>query len=378
MKSRPEKSEALTAPTVKASMNHPSESNRQENPVNNSTLIPVFAGVISGATIQLCDARTLHTFMQVRRDFTTWIKGRIRKFGFTLGEDYLLKIGSPDLVNQTKQGEQGELGVLTKSGENLGGRPSTDYHLTLDMAKELAMVENNEQGRAARRYFIECERQAIGKAAQPVQASLDYDRISPAQAQDLKQIVQAIVDAGIQNYAETWARLQRKFKVHSYLALHPDQYEAARAYLIAKLPNGYAGDEVQEPVPELGVNLFAKQAMQHAQMNAVSYMRQWREQQAQGKAGIVSAAPIPAEVLAGLVAEQMMQQRWLVGYDYGRGSLLAQPVAKEEFVCNWAQLARGIACGERQATTAELVDLASACNQQLVQRMGNPALVLAG
>lgn len=37
MKSRPEKSEALTAPTAKASMNHPSESNRQENSVNNST-----------------------------------------------------------------------------------------------------------------------------------------------------------------------------------------------------------------------------------------------------------------------------------------------------------------------------------------------------
>lgn len=227
--------------------------------------------------------------------------------------------------------------------------------------------------------FNKMEAQLLAQAAkaQPVQASLDYDRISPAQAQDLKQIVQAIVDAGIQNYAETWARLQRKFKVHSYLALRPDQYEAARAYLIAKLPNGYAGDEVQEALPELGVNLFAKQAMQHAQANAVSYMRQWREQQAQAKGDAVAVGKIPSEVLAGLVAEQLTQQRWLVGYDYSLGGLLAQPVAKEEFVCNWAQLARGIACGDRQATTAELVDLASACNQQLVQRMGNPALVLA-
>ncbi len=218
---------------------------------------------------------------------------------------------------------------------------------------------------------------AVTQQHEPVQATLDYDHISPAQAQDLKQIVQAIVDAGIQKYAETWARLQRKFKVHSYLALHPDQYEAARAYLIAKLPNGYAGNEVQEALPELGINLFAKQAMQHAQINAASYMRQWREQQVQGKDCAISAEQVPAEVLAGLVAEQLMQQRWLVDYDYGRGGLLAQPVAKEEFVCNWAQLARGIACGDRQATIAELVDLASACNQQLVQRMGNPALVLA-
>lgn len=80
----------------------------------------------------------------------------------------------------------------------------------------------------------------------PRNSTIDYDRISPAQAQDLKQIVKAIVDAGIQSYAETWARLQRKFKVNSYLALTPDRYEEARAYLIAKLPNGYGGDVVDE------------------------------------------------------------------------------------------------------------------------------------
>ena len=93
------------------------------------------------------------------------------------------------------------------------------------------------------------------RLAQPAQSTFDYDRISPAQAQDLKQIVQAIVDAGTQNYAETWARLQRKFKVHSYLALHPGQYEEARGYLIAKLPNGYAGDEVESKPAATRVSL---------------------------------------------------------------------------------------------------------------------------
>lgn len=83
-------------------------------------------------------------------------------------------------------------------------------------------------------------------AMQQRNPAIDYDRISPAQAQDLKQIVQAIVDAGIQSYGETWARLQRKFKVNSYLALAPDRYEEARAYLIGKLPNGYGGDVVDE------------------------------------------------------------------------------------------------------------------------------------
>jgi len=182
---------------------------------------------MTNSVVQLCDARSLHAFMQVRRDFSNWIKGRIRKFGFMSGEDFITISRSPELAS----GNRGA---------------SIDYHLTLDMAKELAMVENNEQGRAARRYFIECERQAMNKVSQPVQMRLDYDRISPAQAQDLKEIVAAIVQAGVQTYGETWKRFQNKYQVNSYLELPATQHLEARRYLIAKLPKGYAGDIVSE------------------------------------------------------------------------------------------------------------------------------------
>lgn len=103
-----------------------------------TVLVPVFTGTIQNQPVQLCNGRDLHAFLAVGRDFATWIKDRIAEYGFTDGEDF-----SPVL------------------GKSTGGRRSRDYHLTLDMAKELAMVERNEKGRQARRYFIECERRAL-------------------------------------------------------------------------------------------------------------------------------------------------------------------------------------------------------------------------
>ena len=82
--------------------------------------------------------------------------------------------------------------------------------------------------------------------SEPVQMRLDYDRISPAQAQDLKEIVAAIVQAGVQTYGETWKRFQHKYHVNSYLELPATQHLQARRYLIAKLPKGYEGDVVAE------------------------------------------------------------------------------------------------------------------------------------
>lgn len=73
-------------------------------------------------------------------------------------------------------------------------------------------------------------------AQRPHNPAIDYDRISPSQAQDLKEIVQAIVDGKIQGYGETWARLHRKFRVNSYLELPATRFEEARDYLLGKLP----------------------------------------------------------------------------------------------------------------------------------------------
>ena len=80
------------------------------------------------------DARGLYSALEVSRDFSTWIKDRIEKYGFQEGKDF-----SPI------------------PGESTGGRPAIEYFLSVSMAKELATVENNEKGREVRRYLIQVE-----------------------------------------------------------------------------------------------------------------------------------------------------------------------------------------------------------------------------
>ncbi|EOM2014538.1 antA/AntB antirepressor family protein [Escherichia coli] len=119
-----------------------------------SQLIPVFNGTIANETTLLVNARDLHTFPGVGKRFASWITERIAEYGFVENQDYILV--SP---NREIKGRGGD-------------RRSKDYHLTLDTAKETAMVERNEKGRQIRRYFIECEKKL--RNIQPVQTELQF------------------------------------------------------------------------------------------------------------------------------------------------------------------------------------------------------------
>ncbi|KYT37999.1 antA/AntB antirepressor family protein [Escherichia coli] len=119
-----------------------------------SQLIPVFNGTIANETTLLVNARDLHTFLGVGKRFASWITERIAEYGFVENQDYILV--SP---NREIKGRGGD-------------RRSKDYHLTLDTAKETAMVERNEKGRQIRSYFIECEKKL--RNIQPVQTELQF------------------------------------------------------------------------------------------------------------------------------------------------------------------------------------------------------------
>ena len=88
--------------------------------------------------VETVNARELHSFLDSKQDFSTWIKSKISKYGFSENIDF---------IRFHKKMEANNATII-------------DYHITIDMAKELSMVENNKKGREARQYFIVMEKKA--------------------------------------------------------------------------------------------------------------------------------------------------------------------------------------------------------------------------
>ena len=105
------------------------------------------------------DARNLHSKLvenvkvnKTGDKFSQWIKRRIDKYNFEKNIDF---ISVHKNVNGRFSDE--EINKMTSQKRSSYGI-STEYTLTLDMAKQLCMIENNERGNLCRRYFIIIER----------------------------------------------------------------------------------------------------------------------------------------------------------------------------------------------------------------------------
>lgn len=101
---------------------------------------------IGDEVVQTVNARDLHKALEIKTRFNDWINVRIGEYGFLQNVDYILVTENP----------------VTK-GRGGNRKPIFEYHISLDMAKELAMVEKTAKGREVRRYFIDCEKQAYGR-----------------------------------------------------------------------------------------------------------------------------------------------------------------------------------------------------------------------
>lgn len=100
-------------------------------------IININKATINNEEVNAVNARDLWKRLGSKQRFADWIKDRLE--GFTEGQDY----------------------VFHKIVKNLpaGGRPEIEYIISLDVAKHIAMLERNEQGKKIRQYFREVEKQ---------------------------------------------------------------------------------------------------------------------------------------------------------------------------------------------------------------------------
>lgn len=85
---------------------------------------------------QTVSARELHVHLKIGTKFTTWFE-RMKEYGFSEGNEFFPKMGE---TSET------------------GGRPQTDYEISVDMAKQICMIQRTPEGKAIRQYLIDLEK----------------------------------------------------------------------------------------------------------------------------------------------------------------------------------------------------------------------------
>ena len=165
----------------------------------------------------LVSARELHEFLEVKSKYADWIKNRIKKYEFVENVDYI---------------------TVSKILEN-GGKEN-DHAITTEIAKELSMVENNDKGSEARKYFIKCEKDL----KENIQ-SLNTSQLSP-ELQMFNQMFKSLANTELeqkqikQDIQETKQEIQG---IRDVVSLTPNQWRQDTSTLITKIAMKLGGFE---------------------------------------------------------------------------------------------------------------------------------------
>lgn len=131
-------------------------------------LVVISKTVIGEQETNSVDARELHTFLESKQDFSTWVKSKVvENVFFKENVDFIL------LHNIMEQ---------TCNTKARGGHNRKDYALTIDTAKKVAMSEQTARGDEVRNYFLECE-----KRLEQVKSIYDTKHV-PNQIKDVVEI----------------------------------------------------------------------------------------------------------------------------------------------------------------------------------------------
>lgn len=146
-------------------------------------LVPLREARLGDGLAQTVSGRDLHAFLEVGKVFGAWIVERIATYGFAEGADFVV---------------MEDLSFPVSESSKARPQRTKEYFLTIDMAKELSMVERSAKGKEARRYFIACEkrlqsgggltlsadnRQVIGGIARSVIVKALEDNLAPLERQ---------------------------------------------------------------------------------------------------------------------------------------------------------------------------------------------------
>lgn len=142
-----------------------------------TNIITITKNEIGNAELNSVNARDIHNYLQVNSKFADWIKRAISKYDFKENIDYTV------LKNEKKLND----GVC---------RPFTDYIVTMDMAKELAMLENNPKGKETRKYFINCEKEL--QKSSPYAALQEIATFQKRQLEQLQDIKDILINQQVQ------------------------------------------------------------------------------------------------------------------------------------------------------------------------------------
>lgn len=189
-------------------------------------------------------ASDLHDFLEVQTAFKDWFP-RMCEYGFTDGQDYC--------------------SFLSVRSDGLPGRQKRDAQLTIDMAKEICMIQRNERGKQARRYFLEVERQWNSPDAIMHRAlTIANDRVKHLMADNARLTVDLeiarpkaeyfdeLVDRNLlTNFRETAKQLEVKEKDFvSFLLGHKYIYRDKRGRLMPYAEKNNGLFEIKETINE--------------------------------------------------------------------------------------------------------------------------------
>ncbi len=170
-------------------------------------LIPIYENETKE---RLINARELHDELGNKRKFSDWIKQRIQQYEFIENQEFV------------KHHNFVKVGNLK--------RPQIDYYITIDMAKELCMVENNEKGKKIRKYFIEVEKRYRQIINNPTNI-FDFMRLA------LNQIEENTKDIDILKLDVKELKSKIDIKIHNNYCLASDIAEQLKLYSENKIPH---------------------------------------------------------------------------------------------------------------------------------------------